>query len=152
MSGLLRRFRRGKPKAEDEPEPSDEPGEVRGSDTDIYPHRGPETSDDSPEERAPEGPIAPDQVGGEPVSPPAEVPDEIGPPPESGPELPESRTPGPEVVMTELPPSTPPRLPEAADGAGRTAHRPLNAPGHCFLCGSELTGSYCPTCRMTWNE
>jgi hypothetical protein len=152
MSGLLRRFRRGKPKAEEEPEPADEPVELRGGDTDIYPHRGPESSGDSPEDGAPEGPSGPDQVGGEPVAPPVELPDEIGPPPESGPETPEPRSSEPEVAVPELPLTTPPRLPEAADGAGRSAHRPLTAPGHCFLCGSELAGSYCPTCRMTWNE
>ena len=152
MSGLLRRFRRGKPKDEDEPEPSDEGGEVRSGDTDIYPHRGPEGSDESPDDHAPEGPMPADSAGGEPVLPSVAMPEEIGPPPESGPENSPSPPTGPESSGIELPTSTPPRLPEAADGENRSVHRPLTAPGHCFLCGSELSGSYCPTCRMTWNE
>lgn len=152
MSGLLRRFRRGKPKDEEAPEPSDEPGEVRSGDTDIYPHRGPDGSDETPDDGAPEGPTPPDSAGGEPLAPSGEIPEEIGPPAEGGPAPSELPATGPEVIGTDLPSSAPPRLPEAADGGSRIAHRPLTAPGHCFLCGSELSGSYCPTCRMTWNE
>jgi hypothetical protein len=151
MSGLLRRFRRGKPKAEEEPEPVDVPEEPGAGDTDIYPHPAPAAPEGDDPALAPEGPVIAEEQGGEWVGPPAELPEEIGPPPAAPAEAgPLDRT---ELAPPlELPATPPPRLPEASAGAVRSAHRPLTAPGHCFLCGTEMSGSFCPTCRMTWNE
>ncbi|MCI4325094.1 MAG: hypothetical protein L3K00_04320 [Thermoplasmata archaeon] len=160
MSGLLRRFRRGKPKEEEEADTPDTPEEVRESDADIYPHRAPERPkrrDDRPSE---DEPPAVEEEGGDVVAPPAELPEEIGPAPETheprvGPAPlapPVSETAPLAETRPDVPSPAPPRLPEAADGGSRSAHRPLTAPGHCFLCGAELSGAFCPVCRMTWNE
>jgi hypothetical protein len=154
MSGLLRRFRRGKPKEEEESDPSEAPESARESDTDIYPHRAPSSTDGSPDSPDTDGPRGPEEAGGELVSPPAELPEEIGPAPEepsASAIAPPDATPAAENVP-DLPSSAPPRLPEAGSAGGRSVHRPLTAPSHCFLCGAELAGSFCPTCRMTWNE
>jgi hypothetical protein len=157
MSGLLRRFRRGKPKEEEDAEVPDAPEEVREGDTDIYPHRGPGRPRRGDDEPAPDESPAGVEEGGEVIAPPAALPDEIGPAVEPEIEASPPAAPVPEVVpvpeiVPDGPSTAPPRLPEAADGGTRSAHRPLNAPGHCFLCGAELSGSFCPVCRMTWNE
>lgn len=152
MSGLLRRFRRGKPKGEEGSEPAEEVADERPSDSDIYPHPSPDSPADASDDPSPMGPVPEDEAGGEPVSTPGGIPDEIGPPPEPpvGPAAP--APPEIDAPVPDLPASAPPKLPEAAVGGTRSAHRPLTAPGHCFLCGTELSGSFCPTCRMTWNE
>jgi hypothetical protein len=154
MSGFLRRLRRGKPKEEEEAEPSDAPGEAPPGDSDIYPHRDPDSTTEGGESGAPEGLSGPREEGGEVVERPPELPDEIGPaaeipvgPPEAAPSDGSVLPAGPELPWT-----APPRLPEAGAGASRSVHRPLTAPTHCFLCGTEMSGSFCPTCRMTWNE
>jgi hypothetical protein len=154
MSGFLRRFRRGKPKEEEETEPPEAPGEVREGDSDIYPHREPGASDGAGGSAGSEGPGEGREEGGEVVPGPVELPEEIGPAEETPFEVPEELRAGVAVVDggPELPSTAPPRLPEAAAGTSRSVHRPLTAPSHCFLCGSEMSGSFCPTCRMTWNE
>jgi hypothetical protein len=162
MSGLLRRFRRGKPKEEEAEAPAP-PEEVRENDADIYPHRDPGSSElpsvPSDDRPGPDATPATIEEGGEVVLPPAELPEEIGPAPVPPGEPSPPSTPGPSPATgippepsPDLPSAAPPRLPEAADGGSRSAHRPLTAPGHCFLCGAELAGSFCPVCRMTWNE
>jgi hypothetical protein len=154
MSGLLRRFRRGKPKEEEDSEPVESPDAARDGDSDIYPHRAPTRSGKPAARRESEGPSGPQEEGGEVVPPPVELPEEIGPAPDEPSELPSP--PAPEPTATEpvpvLPESAPPRLPDAATDASRSVHRPLTAPTRCFLCGTEMSGSFCPTCRMTWNE
>ena len=48
--------------------------------------------------------------------------------------------------------AAPPPLPEADREAAMgslTRHRPGTK---CFLCGAEMQGTFCPTCRMDWNE
>jgi hypothetical protein len=161
MSGLLRRFRRAKPKEEEE-EPAETPAVPAAEDTDIYPHRAPERRGDPDIEPEPEPrPEVGGQIDEAAVGPPR-VEDEIGPaptvetsagtapePPASEPSLSE---PAPLAPVAEVPLSPRPPLPEAEAGAGRSAHRPLTATTRCFLCGTEMNGSFCPTCRMTWND
>ncbi|MCI4356272.1 MAG: hypothetical protein L3K18_03895 [Thermoplasmata archaeon] len=157
MAGLFRRLRLRKPKEEGEEAGAGEPvGEEASGDPDIYPHRAPEVDGD------------PDIVG-EPE--PAETDDaesEFGPTSPStaqemsSPEGAESQasaetpalTPAFDGPSLELPLSIgpPPRLPEADVAAGGSSHRPLAGSTRCFLCGSEMSGSFCPTCRMTWND
>src|SRR5580698_5370790 len=160
MSGLLRRFRRPKPKDEDE-EPAETPATGEVEESDIYPHRGPDRAGDPDIESPPERP-APSE--NDESIPTPELPDEIGPAPAT--DLPSSETrPGPgesPVVPTVeplplepvpgVPVSAPPPLPEAEAGSGRNVHRHLSASSRCFLCGTEMNGSFCPTCRMSWNE
>jgi hypothetical protein len=161
MSGLFRRFRRPKPK--DGEEPVEESGEPTESDSDIYPHRAPDrTGDPDIEGAPPEAPPGPDEASDVVAGPPV-LPDEIGPPP-AEPQLPTPTAPEapppPSPTAPERPPVPPgteraptrPPLPEADADAGRAVHRPLSPPTRCFLCGTEMTGSFCPTCRMTWNE
>ncbi|HKV89605.1 MAG TPA: hypothetical protein VJQ43_00210 [Thermoplasmata archaeon] len=155
MSGLFRRLRQRKATPEEDPEASSEPSAESG-DSDIYPHRKPPRRGDPDIETEPSPtPDAEGDVGAEPTP----LPEEIGPPPldETSPEAPVPPAP-PEGIVPPAPPpedlpsGPPPKLPEAdADGA-RSAHRPLAAPSRCFVCGTDMTGSYCPTCRMTWTE
>lgn len=162
MSGLLRRFRRPKPKDEDE-EPAATPSGGEVEESDIYPHRGPARSGDPDIEPAPEHP-SPAPSDDEEVAPSPAVPDEIGPAPTTEPQGSEPHTepdasraapaiePVPVEPGVEVPISAPPPLPEAEAGSGRNVHRPLSAPTRCFLCGTEMNGSFCPTCRMSWND
>ena len=172
MSGFLRRLRGRRPK-DDEAEAGDEPveGEPSG-DTDIYPHRSNDRPDDPDIAAAPE-PAPIDASEPEPPRPPTVAP---GPRPSSAPRptpgprapaAPAAPMPAPERTPDPAPPpavpavapevavvpsSAPPPLPLAGTDLGSSSHRPLTAPTRCFLCGSEMTGSYCPVCRMTWNE
>jgi hypothetical protein len=166
MSGLLRRFRRPKPKEEEEA-PADAPVEPTEEDADIYPHRGPPRRRGDPDiEPEPEPRPGSVESGDEVAAEPDPVSVEIGPAPASEPSLDPPKSPGgepdspvparpepvPDGPAPEIPlPSRPP-LPLADADAGRPAHRPLSAPTRCFLCGTEMNGSTCPTCRMTWNE
>jgi hypothetical protein len=160
MSGLLRRFRRAKPKEEEEP--AEPPAVPSSEDTDIYPHRAPDRRGDPDIEPEPEPrPEVGGQVDRATVEPPR-VEDEIGPASTfetpAGPALespasePSLSEPAPLAPVAGVPLSTRPPLPEAEAGAVRSAHRPLTATTRCFLCGTEMNGSFCPTCRMTWND
>jgi|HubBroStandDraft_4_1064222.scaffolds.fasta_scaffold585170_1 hypothetical protein len=162
MSGLLRRFRRPKPK-EDEEEPTDSARERSGDDADIYPHRRPGRKSDPDIEPEPEPRVEPSSDDDVLAEPPV-VDDEIGPaepvelpvseaaesPPE-GPTPPAPQPPAVDPTPDGLVAGRPP-LPEADAGSGRPVHRPLSPPTRCFLCGTEMNGAYCPTCRMNWNE
>ncbi|HEV8049808.1 MAG TPA: hypothetical protein VGP88_04375 [Thermoplasmata archaeon] len=161
MSGIFRRFRRPKPKEEEE-EPVDAPEGESGEDSDIYPNR-PFQKPGDPDIEPDAGPASSDDEEEGAAGPPV-LPDEVGPPPEPPAPLagPKSAIEPPEGAPTTVEPSGAPTvestsanrppLPEADSGAGRAIHRPLSPPTRCFLCGTEMTGSYCPTCRMTWNE
>ena len=156
MAGLFRRLRR-KPKEEGEEPELVEPVVDEGSgDPDIYPHRAPGVEGD------------PDIVGEPESTETADADAEIGSASEpmteetASPEGAETRVPAVATTPTtafdgpavEVPLATgpPPRLPEADEAAGGAPHRPLAGSTRCFLCGSEMTGSFCPTCRMTWND
>jgi len=160
MSGIFRRFRRPKPKGEEE-EPTDVAEGESGEASDIYPNRPFEPPGDPDIEGEPAA-VGPEDDEGDVEAGPPVLPGEIGPP---APEPPLSPRPEPSSRTTPTlpvapveeparePPAGPrPPLPEADAGAGRSVHRPLNPPTRCFLCGTEMTGSYCPTCRMTWND
>jgi hypothetical protein len=168
MSGLFRRLRRRKSSDDDEGEATPPLAEETPSDPDIYPHRGPDDSGD-PDIVADETPVAEDPTlagedaepqfgpdGSEPLpsSPEREL-GATGPSPAPGddihPKLPEV-APDPGLSPPPTTVSAPPPLPSVDEDADRAPHRPLAAPSRCFLCGTELNGSYCPTCRMTWNE
>ncbi|HXQ94964.1 MAG TPA: hypothetical protein VN864_07370 [Thermoplasmata archaeon] len=160
MSGIFRRFRRPKPKEEDD-EPSDAPEGEAGEESDIYPNRPFERPGDPDIEGEPKADTSDDDEDDAVAGPPV-IPEEIGPAaPEPSlatrPEVPSPPTPStpesaPDVAAREAPTGPRPPLPEADAGAGRSVHRPLNPPTRCFLCGTEMTGSFCPTCRMTWND
>jgi hypothetical protein len=52
----------------------------------------------------------------------------------------------------EAPGGPPPPLPEADRDAATSSlasHRPATK---CFVCSTEMQGTFCPTCRMDWNE
>jgi hypothetical protein len=168
MSGLFRRLRRRKSSDEDEAEVPPPLAEETPSDPDIYPHRGPDDPGD-PDIVADGTPVTEDPtVAGEDAEPltgpdtserlPSAPELEDGPrgPSEASAEDLQSKF--PEVVPDPgpTPPpgtlSAPPPLPSVDEDADRAPHRPLAAPSRCFLCGTELNGSFCPTCRMTWNE
>jgi hypothetical protein len=134
MSGFFRRLRRPK---EEEPEPEEESS------------LSPDGADELPVEdgpSSPEPPAAPDP-GGPPVlgedrvvtagaEPPAELPLEtpaITPPPPA-------------------PIGPPPPLPEPDRSAARSSLTPRRTSSRCFLCGTELDGPWCPTCRIAWND
>ncbi|MCI4362246.1 MAG: hypothetical protein L3J77_03545 [Thermoplasmata archaeon] len=156
MAGLFRRLRR-KPKEEgEEPEVVEPVVDETSGDPDIYPHRAPGVDGD------------PDIVGEPEPAETADADAEIGPASPSmideaaspeGAETPVAAeaslsTSGFDGPVLEVPLATgpPPRLPEADEAAGGAPHRPLAGSTRCFLCGSEMTGSFCPTCRMTWND
>ncbi len=52
----------------------------------------------------------------------------------------------------ELPAAPPPPLPEADRDAATSSLSRHRVATSCFLCGTEVQGTYCPTCRMDWNE
>jgi hypothetical protein len=159
MSGLFRRLRRRKTADADE-EPAEEPPGDAPEDPDIYPHRAPGEEGD-PDIVA--EPATAEETRSETGS---DSDLDFGPAPSepaTAPEGPTPRTPSPDgEVRPEIPdvrpdlapasPSAPPPLPAQDEDAGRSTHRPLTASNRCFLCGTEMTGSFCPTCRMTWNE
>jgi hypothetical protein len=155
MAGLFRRLRGRKPK-EDEEDAGEPPVDETTGDPDIYPHRAPGSDGDPDIVGEPEpaevadpdaeiGPAAPTMAEG-PASAAAiesPVPAEVPVP------TPAFDSPGVDVPLATGPP---PRLPEADEAAGGSPHRPLAGSTRCFLCGTEMTGSFCPTCRMTWND
>ncbi len=94
MSGLLRRFRRPKPKEEEEA-PADAPVEPTEEDADIYPHRGPPRRRGDPDiEPEPEPRPGSVESGDEVAAEPDPVSVEIGPAPASEPSLDPPKSPG----------------------------------------------------------
>lgn len=74
-------------------------------------------------------------------------------PPPSAPEPVEAQTAPPTpAAIHPMPVALPPALPDADREAERSSSLPLGPLVRCFLCGTELSGAYCPTCRMTWKE
>jgi hypothetical protein len=162
MSGLFRRLRRRKT-ADDEGEAAEPPaGDDAPSDPDIYPHRAPAAEGDpdivaEPEVASPDATVTGEDTESEvSPAPPESEPAPHAPTPSAEPRGPaeEVRPAVPEVrPAVEVPAASgPPPLPAVDEDVGRAAHRPLTAPTRCFLCGTEMAGSFCPTCRMTWNE
>ena len=50
------------------------------------------------------------------------------------------------------PSGPPPPLPEAEAGASPPTLRIRTPSARCFICGSDMDGTWCPKCRMVWNE
>jgi hypothetical protein len=156
MAGLFRRLRR-KPKEEGEEAEVVEPAADEASgDPDIYPHRAPAVDGDPDIVGEPEPTATPDEdaeIG--PASPSmteeSSSPEGAESPVQAEATAPTSAFDSPSIEMP-LATGPPPRLPEADEAAGGSPHRPLAGSTRCFLCGSEMTGSFCPTCRMTWND
>jgi hypothetical protein len=138
MSGFFRRLRRPK----EEPEPEEESA------------LAPDGADQLPEESSvePEGPAAPEPGPDAPVAPdppPAPSVPDVGP--EVPPIPPSSPVPAPEPSRpSPVPP--PPPLPEADRIAARGSLTPRRTSTQCFVCGTELDGPWCPTCRIAWND
>ncbi len=133
MAGLLRRLRRRADESEAgaaEPKPEVE-------------------SATPPEAPGTPGPKAPStERPGETKGPAAVKP--------AGPTLAPEQGPKPAAAASAPPPvvesGPPPPLPPADLESVRAANPPRAGSDRCFLCNTELLGSYCPTCRMTWNE
>jgi hypothetical protein len=178
MSGFLRRLRRTKEEEPTEPDASapeetEAPAESEGEATESEP-----TSDGEPEPattprasrgpppRRPPPPVrthtarpsapAPPEPAEIPIDEVASIPPEVAIPEAATPEAietdvtPELLAPTPPVV--DAPIALPPPLPEADRDAAMSSlsrHRPGSA---CFLCGTSMQGTFCPTCRMDWNE
>ncbi|HZY69486.1 MAG TPA: hypothetical protein VFF67_00715 [Thermoplasmata archaeon] len=99
-----------------------------------------EMAAESPPTGAVEGdpPAAP-----EPPSPPAApfaAPAPAPAPPKSAP------------VGMAIEPGPPPPLPQADAAAIPPSIRSQGPLQQCFLCGAEMQGAFCPTCRMIWRE
>src|SRR5579871_4593673 len=125
MAGFFRRLRRPK---EGEPEP-----EERSS-------VEPDGAEELPvEEAAPSEEFA----GVEPETPAAPVPE---PAPTEAPIPSASSTP----AAPATPSGPPPPLPEADRTAARGSLTPRRTSTRCFLCGTEMDGPWCPTCRIAW--
>ena len=132
MSSFFRRLRREKapaPKSRRKPAPRDDDDEAIEA----------ETGDESP-------PV----VDAEPLEElaPAEAEMEVAvvaPPPVAASMGPA----GPEIA---LPSGSPPPLPEADAEQVPYAPRSRTTARHCFICGTEQDGPWCPTCRMVWTE
>jgi hypothetical protein len=101
-------------------------------------------------EVAPEPSPAPDEeeVSGPPAVPESE-PSDVAPPEQSlVPETTEDAGPS----APEVPVGPPPPLPEADRDAARSSIARRRPQSTCFLCGTELDGPWCPTCRMAWSD
>ena len=110
----------------------------------------------APEPREPEpspeaGPEAP--PGPAPASPtPTPETDSLVEVPRIAPML-ETALPGAEAVASPiLPASSSPPLPEADREAAMSSLSRHRTGSNCFLCATPMQGSFCPTCRMDWNE
>jgi len=89
--------------------------------------------DEAPEPApAPEGPSS-EEVPAEPVVLPEPAEPAVPAPPEG-------------------PVGPPPPLPEADREAARSSIARRRPQSKCFLCGSDLDGPWCPTCRMAWSD
>jgi hypothetical protein len=176
MGGFFRRFRRSKdaeeptdaeeaPPEESSEEPTgegtDDSGEV-ASDAPLPDGADAATSDTSlmvdPEAPLPDTPDAPRS---EPQSDaPTSVDfapvaaDDVDSASAPGPAGPTDPMPGPETPSAGAPlaESAPPPLPEADPAAALTSMSRQRPGTLCFLCGSEMDGSYCPSCKMHWTE
>ena len=169
MGGFFRRLRRSKEVAEpaETEEAPEEPTEGSPEDT------GEAASDEPlPEGTAPESDIYPPADGGMPL-PEApdpgfpESPPEAPLPPDGAPDVASAPrvdpAPAPDVAAPSAPPPSaideapppevaPPPLPEADPTAARSSLSRQRPGTLCFLCGSEMDGSYCPSCKMHWTE
>jgi hypothetical protein len=125
MAGFLRRLRRPK-ETEDE---------------------APEEAVPAPDAELPDEPIPPSEPEADAVpeaDPPLAVEERAEP---GEPSPPEAATP-----PTRSTPSAPPPLPEADRDAARSSLAPRRNATKCFLCGTEMDGPWCPTCRMAWTD
>ncbi len=133
MAGLLRRLRRRADESEEGaagPKPDAESA----------------TPPEAPGTLRPKA--APAERPGEPKGSPTVKP--AGPTPAAEPApRPAAAAPAPPPEVESGPP---PPLPPADLESVRAATPPRAGSDRCFLCNTELLGSYCPTCRMTWNE
>ena len=142
MSGFFRRLRRPK---EEVPEPEEEPSIA------------PDGADELPVEPEPTSPMTPDteparDPAPEPVlepAPPTPVP---APDPFPAPAVPSAPAPPTGPVVPATPVGPPPPLPEADRVAARSSLSPRRTSTKCFLCGTEMDGPWCPTCRIAWND
>ncbi|MCI4329135.1 MAG: hypothetical protein L3J86_06070 [Thermoplasmata archaeon] len=128
MAGFLRRLRRPKdadPEAEEEaaPEPTEEPELEPAPEGETY------EAGDFPEV-------------GEAIADPDPVTPTMEPEEPATPEAPAFTPSG----------APPPPLPEMDRNAARSSIAPRRSTTQCFLCGTELDGPWCPTCRMAWAE
>ncbi|MCI4360698.1 MAG: hypothetical protein L3J91_03270 [Thermoplasmata archaeon] len=175
MAGFLKRLRRPKEEessdedaapTEDEPRPADS---MDGADLQI-PYR-----DDSPNEEpvggaSPAGAPATSRTAGAsvraggrspdappPTAPSPAVPSAIAtapPTPQAPPNPPALSAPPPHAAPPPpgQPAAPPPPLPEADREAATSSLSHHRATATCFVCGTLMQGTYCPTCRMDWNE
>jgi hypothetical protein len=100
-----------------------------------------ETSDPESSEAAASEPLTD-------TAPPFET--ETSPAPDP-PEPPAAPEPAP-AAEAEVPEAAPPPLPEADPTAAVTSLSRQRPGTLCFLCGSEMDGTYCPSCKMHWTE
>ncbi len=140
MAGFFRRLRRPK---EGNPEPEEESS------------LAPDGADELPvEEAPPEAPGEPDPLPTpDPEAPAPPVP---APSPEPAHAAAVSVTSVPVAGSPPAAPATPtgppPPLPAADQAAARGSLSPRRTSTQCFLCGTELDGPWCPTCRIAWND
>ena len=59
---------------------------------------------------------------------------------------------GMSAPYADVPPPDPPPLPQENPDVASGHPAVRGSFTRCFLCDSELEGSSCPTCRMTWVE
>lgn len=143
MAGFLRRLRRPKDADSEEgpAEATEEPDPEPTEGGDIYQAGDlPPRDEISPEE---EPVLATGPIDSEPLEPESVAPYR---PSESEP------IPSPPVPEFAGPSALPPPLPQADRNAARSSIAPRRTGSTCFLCGSEMDGPWCPSCRMAWAE
>ncbi|MGA7924081.1 MAG: hypothetical protein WCA77_08910 [Thermoplasmata archaeon] len=105
-------------------------------------------SEKEEEEKPAKGKAVPEAADRQPSGPATSASKSVGSPETKG----ASASSGPAAV-TDVPMRSepPPALPRGVDAKPNAASAPMNTL-RCFICGTEMQGSWCPTCQMSWKD